>query len=123
MQCLTSVAQVQEHTFRPPYFHRNCMSEYMGMIYGTYDAKKDGFVPGAASLHSVFTPHGPDVATFLAASNEQLEARKFDGGLAFMFETTYLIKLTDYALGCDQNDQNYSDCWQIMPKLFNPNQA
>ncbi|CAI5723360.1 unnamed protein product [Hyaloperonospora brassicae] len=114
---------VQEHTFRPPYFHRNCMSEYMGMIHGTYDAKKDGFVPGAASLHSVFTPHGPDVATFLAASNEQLEARKFDGGLAFMFETTYLIKLTDYALGCDQNDQHYLDCWQIMPKLFNPNQA
>ncbi|KAF4321843.1 hypothetical protein BBO99_00003933 [Phytophthora kernoviae] len=117
---------VQDHTFRPPWFHRNCMSEYMGMIYGCYDAKKggeDGFQPGGASLHSVDTPHGPDAATFLAASNAQLKPEKFEGGLAFMFETTYLVKLTDYALSCDHNDQNYWKCWQQMPKLFNPNQA
>lgn len=117
---------VQEHTFRPPYFHRNCMSEYMGMIYGTYDAKKggeDGFAPGGASLHSVDTPHGPDAATFLGASNAELKPEKFDGGLAFMFESTYLIKLTDYGLKCKENDPNYYKCWQQMPKLFNPNKA
>jgi homogentisate 1,2-dioxygenase len=55
---------VAEKTFRPPYFHRNCMSEYMGLIDGTYDGKEGGFVPGGASLHSIMTPHGPDAATF-----------------------------------------------------------
>ncbi|RLN78109.1 hypothetical protein BBJ28_00010517 [Nothophytophthora sp. Chile5] len=117
------VNKVQEHTFRPPYFHRNCMSEYMGMVYGCYDAKKGGFVPGGASLHSVDTPHGPDAATFLAASSAQLKPEKFEGGLAFMFETTYLVKLTDYALQCEHNDAEYWKCWQKMPKLFNPDQV
>ncbi|DBA02147.1 TPA: hypothetical protein N0F65_004782 [Lagenidium giganteum] len=111
---------VQEHTFRPPYFHRNCMSEYMGMVYGVYDAKKGGFVPGGASLHSVDTPHGPDAETFKAASNAELKPEKFDGGLAFMFESTYLLKLTDYAINCEHNDQDYYKCWQKMPKLFDP---
>ncbi|KAL7682906.1 putative homogentisate 1,2-dioxygenase, rmlC-like cupin domain superfamily, rmlC-like jelly roll [Plasmopara halstedii] len=95
---LRIIEQAQEHTFRPPYFHRNCMSEFMGMIYGIYDAKsggEDGFAPGGASLHSVDTPHGPDAATFL--SNAQLQPKKFDGGLTFMYESTYLIKLTNYA--------------------------
>lgn len=116
---------VMEHTFRPPYFHRNCMTEYMGMVYGTYDAKKggkDGFQPGGASLHSVDTPHGPDAATFLAASNADLAPHKFEGGLAFMFETTFLVKLTDFALECEHNDADYWKCWQKMPKLFNPDQ-
>ncbi|TYZ58249.1 hypothetical protein PybrP1_007926 [[Pythium] brassicae (nom. inval.)] len=116
---------VMEHSFRPPYFHRNCMTEYMGMVYGTYDAKqggKNGFQPGGASLHSVDTPHGPDAATFLAASNADLQPHKFDGGLAFMFESTFLVKLTDHALTCDENDADYYKCWQQMPKLFNPEQ-
>lgn len=114
---------VMEHTFRPPYFHRNCMTEYMGMIYGTYDAKKggkDGFQPGGASLHSVDTPHGPDADTFLAASNADLAPHKFDGGLAFMFESTFLVKLTKHALTCKENDEDYYKCWQKMPKLFTP---
>ncbi|GLD96507.1 hypothetical protein PINS_up005190 [Pythium insidiosum] len=114
---------VMEHSFRPPWFHRNCMTEYMGMIYGVYDAKKggkDGFVPGGASLHSCDTPHGPDADTFLKASNAELKPEKFDGGLAFMFESTYLVKLTDYALQCEHNDQDYYKCWQKMPKLFDP---
>ena len=64
---------VMEHSFRPPYYHRNCMSEFMGMVYGQYDAKKGGFVPGGASLHSIMTPHGPDAATFKKASTEELK--------------------------------------------------
>lgn len=116
---------VQENTFRPPYFHRNCMSEYMGMIYGVYDAKeggKGGFVPGGGSLHSCDTPHGPDAETFHKASNAVLKPEKFQGGLAFMFESTYLLKLTNFALECEFIDQDYWKCWQTMPKLFNPNQ-
>jgi homogentisate 1,2-dioxygenase len=114
---------VMDHTFRPPWFHRNCMTEYMGMIYGTYDAKKGGkggFQPGGASLHSCDTAHGPDAETFLKASNAELKPEKFDGGLAFMFESTYLIKLTDYSLKAEHNDKDYYKCWQQMPKLFNP---
>jgi homogentisate 1,2-dioxygenase len=99
------------------------MSEYMGMVYGTYDAKKGGkkgFQPGGGSLHSVDTPHGPDAATFLAASNAELKPEKFEGGLAFMFESTYMLRLTDYALHCEHNDADYWKCWQQMPKLFDP---
>lgn len=117
---------VQENTFRPPWFHRNCMSEYMGMVYGTYDAKKggeDGFQPGGASLHSIDTAHGPDAATFQAASNAQLKPEKFEGGLAFMFESTYMLRLTEYALSCEHNDADYWKCWQQMPKLFDPSAA
>lgn len=114
---------VQKHTFRPPYYHRNCMTEYMGLIYGTYDAKtsgQGGFQPGSASLHSCDSAHGPDAQTFLKASNAELQPDWFDGGLAFMFESSYMMKLTDYAIKCDHIDQDYYKCWQSLPKLFNP---
>lgn len=89
---------VAEHTFRPPYFHRNCMSEYMGMIYGEYDGKTGGFAPGGGSLHSCMTGHGPDAATFLRASTVPLSPTFLGSGLAFMFETTHLLKLNPLAL-------------------------
>jgi homogentisate 1,2-dioxygenase len=110
---------VMEHSFRPPYYHRNTMSEFMGMVYGKYDAKV-GFVPGGASLHSCMTAHGPDADTFVKASTEALEPVKFGGGLAFMFETTYMLALTDYALACEQRDVEYQKCWSKLPKLFDP---
>ncbi|RQM28025.1 hypothetical protein B5M09_000351 [Aphanomyces astaci] len=113
---------VQEKTFRPPYYHRNCMTEFMGMVYGVYDAKKDGFVPGGASLHSCDSAHGPDAATFENASNADLKPHYFDGGLAFMFESSYMMKLTDYALNCPQNEKDYYKCWQPLKKFFNPHQ-
>ncbi len=76
---------VGEDTFRPPYYHRNCMAEFMGLISGGYDAKNEGFVPGGASLHSIMTPHGPDADVFHAASVEELKPVKLrPDGLAFM---------------------------------------
>ena len=51
---------VAEGTFRPPWFHRNVMSEYMGLIEGAYDAKEGGFAPGGGSLHNQMNGHGPD---------------------------------------------------------------
>ncbi|KDO33796.1 homogentisate 1,2-dioxygenase [Saprolegnia parasitica CBS 223.65] len=111
---------VQEKTFRPPYYHRNVMSEFMGMIYGHYDAKADGFVPGGASLHSIDSAHGPDATTFENASKADLQPHYFGGGLAFMFESSYMMKLTKYALTCDQNEQDYYKCWQPLKKHFNP---
>jgi homogentisate 1,2-dioxygenase len=108
---------VMEHSFRPPYYHRNIMSEYMGMIYGAYDAKV-GFVPGGSSLHSCMTPHGPDAPTFLGASTADLKPEKFDGGLAFMFESTYMLKVSKWALEEAPLDKDYAKCWQPLPKVF-----
>jgi homogentisate 1,2-dioxygenase len=115
-----------EHTFRPPYYHRNVMSEFMGLVGGSYDAKKggaDGFVPGGASLHGVSTPHGPDAATFAAASAaDTSKPSKFTGGLAFMFETTALLRLSKFAAepahGMLQTE--YYRCWEGLPRNFKP---
>jgi homogentisate 1,2-dioxygenase len=116
---------VAEKTFRPPYYHRNCMSEYMGMIYGEYDAKtksdgdKEGFVPGGSSLHSCMTAHGPDAASFVKHSSmESLPPVYFDQGLAFMFESAYLFKIAPNALASPKLQEHYTKCWNKLPKLF-----
>lgn len=105
---------VSEHTFRPPYFHRNAMSEFMGLIHGTYEAKQDGFLPGGGSLHSMMTPHGPDAATFHAASVAPLHpVRVADNTLAFMFESSLMLGVTPWALeesGKVQSD--YYKAWE-----------
>ena len=109
---------VAEHTFRPPYFHRNIMSEYMGLIFGVYDAKSEGFVPGGASLHNCMSGHGPDAATFAQASDAQLEPRYVGDTLAFMFETRFILRPTKFALECEQLQQDYWKCWQGLSKHF-----
>ena len=102
---------VAERTFRPPYFHRNCMSEFMGMVSGSYDAKK-GFVAGGSSLHPCMSAHGPDVATFDAAAVGELVPVKFDAGLAFMFETSVMLKPTQAAMSARWRDREYKKCWE-----------
>ena len=103
---------VGEDTFRPPYYHRNTMSEFMGNIKGTYDAKEKGFIPGASSLHSCMTGHGPETEVFVKASNAKLDPI-FVGkdSLAFMFESMYQLTLTDYAISTHV-DKEYNECWQ-----------
>lgn len=110
---------VMENTFRPPWYHRNCMSEFMGMIWGKYDAK-EGFQAGGASLHSCMTPHGPDAATFKAASEAALVPHKFDKGLAFMFETNVILSLSERAMKAEHRDVDYFKCWQGIPRNFPP---
>jgi len=112
---------VHEHTFRPPYYHRNCMSEFMGLILGEYEAKKEGFRPGGASLHSSMTPHGPDSKTFEMASSCPLEPVKLTGAMAFMFESSYFMKLTPYAMNSSKNEDYYK-CWQGLDAKFTPDQ-
>jgi len=109
---------VAEKTFRPPYFHRNCMSEFMGLIKGVYEAKEEGFVPGGASLHSCMVAHGPDAETFYKASEAPLQPTKIpDTTLAFMFESTYMLHVTDY--GQENNvDEKYNECWQGLKSHF-----
>jgi len=92
---------VAENTFRPPYYHRNTMSEYMGNIAGKYDAKEEGFVPGSSSLHSTMQGHGPESDVLVKASNACVTAgpqKIGEGGMAFMFESAYMFKLTDHAV-------------------------
>ncbi len=110
---------VAEHTFRPPWFHRNVMSEFMGLIEGTYDAKEEGFVPGGSSLHNCMSPHGPEAAVFEKASNIELEPERYENTLAFMFETRYVLQPTDFALNTPALQKNYRECWNGIKKNFN----
>jgi len=109
---------VAEHTFRPPWFHRNVMSEFMGLVRGAYDAKAEGFVPGGASLHNCMSGHGPDAATFEKATKATLAPQKLEDTLAFMFESRYVIRPTRYALESPQRQKDYLDCWRNLAKRF-----
>jgi homogentisate 1,2-dioxygenase len=111
---------VAENTFRPPWYHRNIMSEFMGLIYGQYDAKPQGFTPGGMSLHNCMLPHGPDVEAFEKASNEPLKPHKLENTLAFMFETRYPQRVTRYAAELDTLQPDYADCWSGLVKRFDP---
>ena len=111
---------VAERTFRPPYFHRNFMNEYMGLIFGTYDAKAEGFVPGGASLHNCMSAHGPDAETYERASKAKLQPQKIDDTLAFMFETRFVLRPTALALETPQLQRDYYECWKDLRKNFTP---
>jgi homogentisate 1,2-dioxygenase len=111
---------VGEDTFRPPYFHRNYMNEFMGLITGVYDAKAEGFLPGGASLHNRMTGHGPDAQTFEAASKADLKPEKIDGTMAFMLETREVLYVAEETLGSDRLDKTYAECWKGLKNLFKP---
>jgi len=112
---------VMEHTFRPPWFHRNVASEFMGLIHGAYDAKAEGFVPGGASLHNCMSGHGPDAETFERASKaDTSKAHKISDTMAFMFETRAVIRPTKLALESAQLQQEYFRCWEGLAKRFRP---
>lgn len=105
---------VAENTFRPPYYHRNCMSEFMGLIHGEYDAKTsgdEGFKPGGASLHNRMTGHGPDTITFEKAGAQNLSPQKLDNTMAFMFESQFTFDLTPFAIKGGLLQKNYLKCW------------
>jgi homogentisate 1,2-dioxygenase len=109
---------VAEHTFRPPWYHRNIMSEFMGLICGQYDAKEKGFVPGGMSLHNMMLAHGPDAFGFEKASNAELGPQKLDGTMAFMFETRYPQQLTKFAAELETLQDDYLDCWSGLERKF-----
>ncbi|KAI0244016.1 hypothetical protein L0F63_003706 [Massospora cicadina] len=113
---------VAERSFRPPYYHRNIMSEFMGLIRGEYEAKADGFNPGGASLHSTMTGHGPDATAFQKGSEGELKpVRLPENTMAFMFESSLMLKTTEWGSKESQVlDENYYKAWLDLPKLFNP---
>ena len=109
---------VMENTFRPPWFHRNLMSEFMGLVLGEYDAKPGGFKPGGASLHNCMVPHGPDEEAFDKATHADLKPHKLDNTLAFMFESRYRFIPTNFALKSPALDTDYADCWAGLADQF-----
>jgi homogentisate 1,2-dioxygenase len=109
---------VAEHTFRPPWFHRNFMNEFMGLVSGEYDSKAEGFLPGGASLHNCMSGHGPDAETFEKASSGNLAPQYLDAGLAFMFETRFICRPTSYAMSISELQHEYYICWQDLKKHF-----
>jgi homogentisate 1,2-dioxygenase len=112
---------VGQDTFRPPWFHRNVASEFMGLVHGAYDAKAEGFAPGGASLHNCMSGHGPDAETFdKATAADTTTPRRVADTMAFMFETRWVIQPTRFALETPQLQADYFNCWQGLKKHFNP---
>jgi homogentisate 1,2-dioxygenase len=109
---------VAEHTFRPPWFHRNVMSEFMGLILGQYDAREAGFVPGGSSLHNCMSPHGPEPAVHARASAAELVPTKLESTLAFMFESRFVFQPTTYALNRAERQPEYFSTWRGFAKRF-----
>jgi homogentisate 1,2-dioxygenase len=109
---------VGENTFRPPWFHRNIMSEYMGLVTGEYDAKAEGFVPGGGSLHNTYTSHGPDADTYAKASTAELKPQKLAGTLAFMFESRWTILPTRQAMEASFRQAEYDAVWSGLTRNF-----
>lgn len=111
---------VAEHTFRPPYYHRNTMNEYMGLIYGGYEAKEKGFMPGGSSLHNCMAAHGPESeVTYKSEQAELKPSRIADSSMAFMFESVYMLNPTDYALARLEKDEDYLAHWNDVKRRFN----
>lgn len=112
---------VAENTFRPPYFHRNIMSEFMGLIKGIYDAKQTGFLPGGISIHNRMSAHGPDFDTIRDAEVKTLSPERYSNTLAFMFESNIAWDVTDYAINSKFLQKDYYQCWQDIPERFHNN--
>jgi homogentisate 1,2-dioxygenase len=103
--------QVAENSFRPPWFHRNVMSELMGLVHGTYDAKAEGFLPGGISIHNSFSAHGPDRATYEKATKAELKPHKIENNLAFMWESRHVFRPTKFAMQAKELQKDYDKVW------------
>jgi homogentisate 1,2-dioxygenase len=112
---------VSENTFRPPYYHRNIMSEFMGLIQGEYDAKKEGFTPGCSSLHNTMSPHGPDAEIYNRGSTETLKPVRYKDTLAFMFESRVPWYVTNFGLNSTLRQKDYPACWKSLKSNFTHN--
>jgi homogentisate 1,2-dioxygenase len=110
--------QVAENTFRPPWFHRNVMSELMGLVHGVYDAKAEGFLPGGVSIHNCLSAHGPDRATFETASAAELKPHKIEHTLAFMWESSLVWRPTRFALQARELQKDYDRAWDGFRKML-----
>jgi homogentisate 1,2-dioxygenase len=111
---------VAEDTFRPPWFHRNVMSEFMGLVTGAYDAKQGGFAPGGASLHNQMNGHGPDRASYEKAVAADLAPHRIEDTMAFMFETRHVVAPTRWATETPTMQLDYDEVWSGFAKAELP---
>jgi len=109
---------VAEHTFRPPYYHRNIMSEFMGLLTGAYDAKPNGFAPGGCSLHNCMIGHGPDKPAYEQARSKTLKPEEYKNTMAVMFESLYAWQVSLIALKSKTRQTDYLACWQDLESTF-----
>jgi len=109
--------QVAEDTFRPPWFHRNVMSELMGLVHGAYESKAHGFLPGGVSIHNCMQPHGPDLPTFDKGTQSELAPHRLSNSLAFMWESRWVFRPTKHALQAPQLQKDYDQVWDGFRKL------
>ena len=109
---------VAEDTFRPPWYHRNVMTEFMGLLHGVYDAKAEGFLPGGCSLHNCMSAHGPDAETWRRATAAALAPHKIDDTMAFMFESRFAMRLTRHAAESAELQHDYFEGWQGLDRHF-----
>jgi homogentisate 1,2-dioxygenase len=109
---------VAEDTFRPPWFHRNVMSELMGLVHGTYDAKAEGFLPGGVSIHNCMSAHGPDLASFEKAVAAELKPHRIEDTLAFMWESRYVFRPTRAAMNAPELQRDYDRVWDGFAKRY-----
>jgi homogentisate 1,2-dioxygenase len=116
--CFPPRWSVAEHTFRPPPFHRNVASEFVGLIYGQYIGKSEGFAPGSASLHNCMSGHGPDAETYERGRSMDLEPQFLDNTMTFIIETQLPVSPTRFALESDLVEREYYTHWQRLPKNF-----
>ncbi len=111
---------VAEDTFRPPWSHRNVMSEFMGLIHSAYDAKAAGSVLGGASLHNQMAGHGPDQTSYERAVTADLLPHKIEGTMAFMFESRLVLRPTRFAAETPIAQLDYDHCWDGFPNAQLP---
>jgi homogentisate 1,2-dioxygenase len=109
---------VSEDTFRPPWYHRNVMSEFMGLVHGVYDAREQGYLPGGISLHNQMLPHGPDSDVYEKASNVELKPVKLENSMAFMFETRFAQRVTKFAAETSALQKDYLKVWRGLRRFF-----
>jgi homogentisate 1,2-dioxygenase len=121
--CFPPRWSVAEHTFRPPPFHRNVSSEFLGLISGQYIGKGEGFAPGSASLHNCMSGHGPDAETYERGRAAPLQPQFLDNTMTFLFETQLPIRLTRFAVETEILERDYYTHWQGLKKHFDPSRA
>jgi len=109
---------VSEHSFRPPGFHRNVVTEFLGLIKGSHESRASKFPPGSCSLHNNWTAHGPDVATFEAARKQELKPVKIEDAIVFMFETRYPVELSSFAMEAEERQRDCEKAWEGFQKRF-----
>lgn len=112
-----------EHTFKPPYFHRNVTTEINGIIEDP--SLNAPFTTGMVFVTPSMTPHGVRagaVERFLAKSDEAADrpTKSSSKSLWFQFETALHFHRTEWAKRTDLAKEDWPDVWGEYGVHFDP---